>query len=268
MSGSGSTFVSKIYFLLVIAATFFVHTLAGSTPSYCHTQVEQSDPLFPTTLEKFCQTYTNQTTCATQSKHSAKCVWESPTIFCYSSVNTSDPLYPVAELACESLSGLGELGCVASEKTAEACEYGPGPEFCHTQVNLLGILYPAASTLCGALLSGSACSAQSGISNCTWDTPVSDRTTVETWGALASAVLLLPSQHFKIVSFTLSAGFSMAGYTGTGTAITIPKGFSVSITASAGGAVVLDAGLKGNLFVANGILALTGLTLTNGVKAV
>jgi hypothetical protein len=196
--------------MLLLAAAFFVHTLADPV-SYCHTQVD-----------------------------------------------TSDPLYSVAELACEALD---EVACGAKAKTAEECEYGPGPEFCHTQVNPGDSIYPAAAAMCGALLSGTACSTQRGISNCTWGTAV-DVATVNTWGALASAIM---SMRFKTGSFTLSAGFTMAGYKADRDGdYCIGIYHAISIASASGGAV-LDAGSKGGLFCVGGDLTLQGLTLKNGI---
>lgn len=105
---------------------------------------------------------------------------------------------------------------------------------------------------------------------------------IKTWEGLESRITLLPPAGAKkevAITLTVGSPFSMAGYNGS--AITIPKGYHVSIAAappggdgsaiprsitSGGGTrVVLDAGSKGTLFIAEGALLVDSVTLKNGI---
>eukprot|EP01052_Picozoa_sp_SAG31_P020074 SAG31_NODE_1492_length_8126_cov_5.005731_4_plen_760_part_00 len=87
---------------------------------------------------------------------------------------------------------------------------------------------------------------------------------VSSWGTLASAVASLTKRPLtKTVTFTLGTGFTMTGYNGT--AISIPEGYLVRIVSRANCRAVVDAGSKGTLFIADGFLIITGITLKNSL---
>lgn len=134
---------------------------------------------------------------------------------------------------------------------------------CHAQVGSGDPLSPALEELCQTYITQAVCATTSGkhptsSATCAWRPVV-----LQTWGALASAVAELPKSPAapKKALIDLGSGFTMAGYNGT--AITLPEGYVVSIVGAPGG-IVLNAGSKGSLFIAEGSLVLEGLAFSHG----
>jgi hypothetical protein len=74
-------------------------------PSFCHTTVASSDPLYPA-AEGICEAYKNLSSCNQQASGAAKCTWaprECGVVYCHTQIPRTDPVYPAAEKKCTVL---------------------------------------------------------------------------------------------------------------------------------------------------------------------